>query len=257
VPLARDLHPEFGYVGSPGLRRKHGLALTFVVFGLLAIAGGVAVFMADPDPGPMHAMALAPAEALDPVTRSSPTATAETKAVEATLAQNISKVGGIKSPCRENTTEQGDCSSGKADKPRPAPPVNERPAIAAVLIGHSDGPAVRPAEPEIPVAATPDIPESSAKPVDTADTSPASVLKESPTPAASAKQSQTRSNSVQRRDRDDGNFVERRDRDDSNSVNRRDRGEHSSPRSYSSQDEQGGYARLWLTSPCWPSATYR
>src|SRR5271166_600266 len=62
VPLACGLHPEFGYVGSPGLRRRLGRGLAFAVFGLLAAAGGVGVFMADPDPDPdpMHAMALAP-----------------------------------------------------------------------------------------------------------------------------------------------------------------------------------------------------
>jgi hypothetical protein len=245
VPLARDLHPEFGYVGSPRLCRKLGLALAFIVVGLVAIANGVAVFMADPDPDPMHAMALAPAEALDNVKRSPPTVTAETRAVEATLAQKTSKTGDIKSPCR-NITEQlgGDCSSGKALKPRSVLAVNERPAIAAVLIGHRDGPAVLPSEPEIP-AATPDIPDSSAKPVDAAEVAPAPVVRESPTPVASTKKSRTRSNSAPRRDRDDRNFVRRRDRDDRNFVQRRDRDEYSPSRSYGSQDVQAAYARVW------------
>jgi hypothetical protein len=246
VPLARDLHPEFGYVGSPRLFRKLGLVLTFIVFGLVAAAGGVAVFMADPDSDPMNAMALAPAEPLDNVTRSPPTATA-TKAVAATLSRKTSKAGGIKSPCRENITEQlgGDCSSGKARKPRSVLAVNERPAIAAVLIGHGDGPAVLPSEPEIPLAAILDIPDSSAKPVDAAEVAPAPVVKESPTPVAFIEKSRTRSNSVPRRDRDDRNFVRRRDRDDRNFVQRRDRDEYSPSRSYSNQDVQGAYARVW------------
>jgi hypothetical protein len=236
VPLARDLHPEFGDVGSPRLCRKLGLALTFIVFGLVAVAGSVAGFMADPDPDPMNAMALAPVEALDRATRSPSTAATETKVVEPTLAQKTSKAGGIKSPCRENAVEQlgGDCSSGKARKPRSAQAVNERPAIAAVLIGHRDGPAVLPSEPEVPLAATQDIPGSSATPVDAADAAPASVVSERATPAAFIKKSQTPSNSVRRRDRDDGNFAQRRDRN-----------EYSPSRSYSSQEAQSGYARVW------------
>src|SRR5262249_11274409 len=64
VPFARDLHPEFGYVGSaPKLFRKLGLVSAFVEFGLMAGASGVAVFVAGPEPDPMHAMALAPSEA--------------------------------------------------------------------------------------------------------------------------------------------------------------------------------------------------
>jgi hypothetical protein len=54
----------------------------------------VAVFMPDPDPDPMNAMALAPAEALENVTSYSPTATAETKAVEAAPAQKTTTGGG-------------------------------------------------------------------------------------------------------------------------------------------------------------------
>jgi hypothetical protein len=57
--LACGVHPEFGYLGCPRLCRKLGLVLAFIVFGLDAGARSVAVFMADPDPDPMHAMALA------------------------------------------------------------------------------------------------------------------------------------------------------------------------------------------------------
>ena len=49
MPFARDLHPEFGYVGSgPRTFRKIGLVAAFVAFGIVAGASGVAVFMADP-----------------------------------------------------------------------------------------------------------------------------------------------------------------------------------------------------------------
>ena len=97
--LACGVHPEFGYLGCPLLCRKLGLVLAFIVFGLVAGARSVAVFMADPDPDPMHAMALAPAEALDSATSSLPTTTVETKAVQATLAQKTTKAGGFKSSC--------------------------------------------------------------------------------------------------------------------------------------------------------------
>src|SRR5271166_6187178 len=104
VPLARDLHPEFGYVGSaPRLFRRLGLVLSFVAFGLIAAASGVAVFTADPDPDPLHAMALAPADAVKGATLAPQTAAVETKAAQAPLAQKTSKAGAIKSPCRGGT----------------------------------------------------------------------------------------------------------------------------------------------------------
>jgi hypothetical protein len=188
VPLVRDLHPEFGYIGTPSFCRRF---IAFVVCGLVAGAGGVTIFKADPDPDPMSAMALAPVE---------------TQAAEAAFAQKPRKAGGSKPPCQENTAENlgGDCTPGKAHKPRSVPAVNERPAIAAVPIGHRDGPALLPSEPAIPVTATPDGPDGSANPADAAlatDAAPASAVVESPTPAASAKKARTRSSHVQRRDR--------------------------------------------------------
>jgi hypothetical protein len=146
-----DLHPEFGYVGSANLRRKLGLVLAFLVFGLVAGASGLAVFMADLDRDPKHAMALAPAETLDGATSS--TAIAETEAVEAASAQKTSKAAGIQSPCRESIRVNSavDCTSGKAHKPRSILAVNERPAIAAVPIGHRVDPTVLLSEPATPV----------------------------------------------------------------------------------------------------------
>jgi hypothetical protein len=84
------------------LRRKLGLVLAFLVFGLVAGASGLAVFMADLDRDPKHAMALAPAETLDGATSSIATAIAETEALEAASAQKTSKAAGIQSPCRES-----------------------------------------------------------------------------------------------------------------------------------------------------------
>jgi hypothetical protein len=186
---------------------KLGLVLAFMVFGLVAGANGLGVFMADHDPDPMHAMALAPAEA----------ATAETKAVEAALARKTSSAGRYRSPYRESITEQpdGDCSSGKARNQRPVQAVNERPAIAAIPIGHRDGPAVLPSEPEILGAATPNIPDDSAKPEDAAEAAPASSVKESAAvPPASAKTLPTRSKYVQRHNQDNRKYVQRRNRNE-------------------------------------------
>jgi hypothetical protein len=114
VPLARDLHPEFGYVGSaPRLFRKLGLVLAFIVFGLVAGASGVAVFTAGPDPDPMNAMALAPAEALISASSSTPLALAESDAAEAVSGQKTFKAGA----CREFIAERlgGDCAPGSAE----------------------------------------------------------------------------------------------------------------------------------------------
>ena len=71
VPFASDLHPEFGYLGSaPRVFRRLGLVVSFVAFGIVAGASGLAVFMTSPDSdpvtsaNPLDAMALAPSEAM-------------------------------------------------------------------------------------------------------------------------------------------------------------------------------------------------
>jgi tetratricopeptide (TPR) repeat protein len=189
----------------------------------------IAVFTPDPDPDPMSAMALAPAEALEIATSSPPTAAAETKPVEAAPTQKTAKGGGTELQCQENITEQrgSDCTLGDTREPRTAPAVNDELVAAAVSISHRDSPAVLPSEPETPVA-TPDIPVGSANPAEAAEAAPA------PAPAPSTKRSQPRSNSAQRRDRDD-----------SHSVQHRDRSMYSPP-SYSYHNyNQGGYARVW------------
>src|SRR6516162_6913879 len=76
--------------------------------------------------------------------------------VEATSAQKPSTAARIKSPCRESIRENSavDCTSGQKHKPHSMLAVNERPAIAAVPIGHRDDPTVLPPEPAAPVVAT-------------------------------------------------------------------------------------------------------
>jgi hypothetical protein len=150
-----DLHPEFGYVVSASVRRKLGLVLAFLVFGLVAGASGLAVFLADVDRDPKHAMALAPAETLHGATSSIATATPEIEAAEAALAQTPSKAAGRKLPCRESIRENlaVDCPSGKERKLRSILALNERPAIAAAPIGHRVDPTVLPPEPPAPVVA--------------------------------------------------------------------------------------------------------
>jgi hypothetical protein len=213
VPLARDLHPEFGYMGSgPRLWRKLGLVLAFIAFGLVAAASGVTVFMAGPEPDPMHAMALAPAEPLIRLPGSAPPA-----AADAVSAQRTAKAGRIKPPpCRENAMANlgGDCTPGRA--PKPVQAANERPAIATVAIGHGDGPAILPSEPAIAVAATPQTPDGSAMPADAAEAPPVPAVTDLP-PAAASKKSRTRQ------------------------VQRRDHGGH--PHSFTYR--QNGFARLW------------
>src|SRR5271166_2230118 len=137
VPLARDLHPESGYVGSaPRVFRKLGLVSAFVVFGLMAAASGVAVFMTGPEPDPMNAMALAPSEALISTSPSSALA-ATAKPVE---GQKTFNAGVTQSPCRDYVSERpgDDCNSVRVHRARPVQAMNERPAIAAVAIGHRE-----------------------------------------------------------------------------------------------------------------------
>ena len=161
VPLARDLHPEFGYVGPvPGML-KLGYVSAFVVFGLVAVVSGVTVFMAAPDTDPMNAMALAPAVAL---TSTSPSSASPAKA-KATEGQEILNAGVIQSPCGDNVGERlsDDCASERMRSSRPALAVNERPAIAAVAIGHREDPVAVTPQLAAPVAA---IPEPLRAPID-------------------------------------------------------------------------------------------
>ena len=192
MPFARDLHPELGYVGPAPRMLKLGYASAFVVFGLVAVVSGVTVFMARPDTDPMNAMALAPAEALSPST--SPSSASPTN-VKATDGQEILNAGVIQSPCRDDVGERlsDDCASERMRKPRPVLAVNERPAIAAVAIGHREDPVAVTQQLAAPVAAIPEPPQdASAVPLDVA---PAT---DSSTPAA--KHSRTGIRHVARRE---------------------------------------------------------
>jgi hypothetical protein len=182
VPLVRDLHPEFGYVGSaPMLCRRLGLVCVFAAFGLVAGASGVAVFMAGSDPDPMNAMALAPSEPLIPpspgLAHPAKTRVVEGQAIPADASR---------SPCRDYGSERfGDnCISLRIHKPRPAPSLNERPAIAAVPIGHRDDPSVLPAP--TTVAAVPAAPEATVAPIAAreAPTAARTIARGAPTAAA-------------------------------------------------------------------------
>ena len=191
MPLARDLHPEFGYVGPVPRMLKLGYVSAFVVFGLVGVMSGVTVFMATPDTDPMNAMALAPAEALSP--RTSPSSASPAKA-EATEGQEILNAGIIQSPCRDDVGERlsDDCASERMRKPRPVLAVNERPAIAAVAIGHREDPVAVTPQLAAPVAAIPEPPQdASAGP---ADVAPATDS------ATASKHSRTGSRHVARRE---------------------------------------------------------
>jgi hypothetical protein len=223
VPLARDLHPEFGYVGSsPRLFRKLGLVCAFVVFGLMAGASGVAVFMAAPEPDPMNAMALAPAEALISTSASS-ALPAAAKAIE---GQKTFNAGVTQSPCRDYVSERlgDDCTPVRVHRLRPA--MNERPAIAAVAIGHREDPAVLLPQPAVPVAAIPETPpDGSAVPADSGEV-PAAAAPVSAPVAPVARQSRARSRHVARREGYSSSSS-------------------SSGRSVYYSTQKGGYAGLW------------
>ena len=85
MPLACNLRPEFEYVGAAP--RKFALVLAFVVAG----ASGIAVFITDPGPDPMTAMALAPVEALSSARNVIPAGTAKMQAAEAAVVQKPPK----------------------------------------------------------------------------------------------------------------------------------------------------------------------
>jgi len=228
VPLT---HPEFGYIGTSSFGRGF---IAFVICGLVAGASGIAIFKGnpDPDPHPMSAMALAPAETLSSTAHSTLTRIAEGNSGKSELAQEIPGTRAIKPRCQKNATAHlgGDCTADQIRRPRSILALNERPAIAAVPIGHLDGPPVLLSGSAIPVAVTPETPADSASPADVApaaDTAPA--VTEAPAPAVSAKKTRTRSN-------------------------RRDRNEYSRSASYTkhyyqpnynNHYYQSGYARLW------------
>ena len=214
MPFVSDLHPEFGYMGSgPNLRRKVGLVIIFMVFGLVAGLSGITVFMARPDSDPMQAMALAPAEALIPL----PAVPAESPAAVPTSVQRSIKAARIKPPpCRENAMENlaGDCSPARTARSVPA--ANERPAISAIAIGHPAEPASLIA-PQ-PAAAVADMTPEGPAQAEAPEAAPAPTVTVPP-PAAVKRTRPVRSHHVQRRDY--------------------------APARSSNYYQNGGYARVW------------
>ena len=225
MPLARDLHPEFGYIGSaPKLFRKLGLVSAFVAFGLMAGVSSIAVFMAGPEPDPMHAMALAPSEAL----LSTPPASAPPANAVAAEEQKTLNAGVTLPPCGGYVSERlgDDCSSFRMHRSRTVPAMNERPAIAAVAIGRRDEPAALPPQPAVNVAAIPQTPpDDSAVPADSAGVPAAAPATVPVAPVAKAARSRSR-------------HVARREGYSS--------GRSSWARSaYSGSSRGGGYAGMW------------
>ena len=225
-------HPEFGYIGTSSFGRG---CIAFVICGLVAGASGIAIFKGnpDPDPHPMSAMALAPAETLTSTAHSTLTRIAEGNSGKSELAQEIPGTRAIKPRCQKNATAHlgGDCTADQIRRPRSILALNERPAIAAVPIGHLEGRPALPSGSAIPVAVTPETPADFASPADVAraaDTAPA--VTEAPAPAVAAKKTRTRNNHVQRRDRNEYSH---------SATNRYYRP------NYNTNYYQGGYARLW------------
>jgi hypothetical protein len=221
-------HPEFGYAGTSGFRRGF---IAFVICGLVAGGSGIAMFKGNPDPDPapdpMKAMALAPVETFGSTTGSTLTEIAGRNSGEL-----LQQTPAIKPHCRNTATEHfdDDCITDQTRRPRSIRALNERPAIAAVPIGHLEPPI--PSGSAIPVAVIPETTADSASPADVApvvDTAPA--VMEAPAPAVSAKKTQPRGNRVQRRDRNEYSHS-------SSYTNR-----HYKP-TYNSY-YQSGYARLW------------
>jgi len=163
VALARDVHPEFGYVGSPPRLRRLGVAFSLAVLGLVAGAGTVQVFMQPTVSAsdPMRAMALAPAESSS---NARPPAARTSRDIKSTQAPHAiakpapNKLAADNSPCRERSSEPlgSDCAPLRVVRPRAAYALNERPAIAAVPIGHRQYPALLPTQPAAPVVAPED-----------------------------------------------------------------------------------------------------
>jgi hypothetical protein len=203
-----SLHPEFGYIGTPGFRRG---VIAFAVCGLVAGTCGIAIFKAaDPEPDPMRAMAFVPVDAVSSAARLTPTAMPE----RSSGRSKFSEVGAIKPRCAE---------AGRTRRPRFVVALNERPAIAMVPIGRRDDPAVHPPEATAPVAAPED-----------ADVAPSAVTASvEPTPTSVAAVIRTKPRARPRE------MARRREREHH---------EHAStPRYYGTHQayRAGGYASLW------------
>ena len=172
MPLARYPHPEFGYVGSPpSLLPRLGIVFSVVVLGLVAGAGGAKMLTLQPpaDANSARAVVVAPSEASIAALGSAAKETGDSsKSASAVTGQAPSKPAAAGWPCREEPGTQvpeNDCASVRVVRPQRAPSANERPAIAAVAIGHRNDPAMLPAEPAS--AAAPPEHAGTTAPVDT------------------------------------------------------------------------------------------
>jgi hypothetical protein len=154
-----DWHPEVGYFGNPSFSR---IVIGFMVCGLVAGALSLVIFGSAPHPDSRDAMALAPAEALTETRLAQPATLSESGIPSAQEtaeegANTSQKTGSIKPACRESLgeTRQGDCAPVRVVRMRPPRAANEQPLIAAVPIGHRDGPTVVPASPPLVSPAVP------------------------------------------------------------------------------------------------------
>jgi hypothetical protein len=128
--MARSMHPEFGYLClSPSLRRRLWLACLSCV---LAGASGFGMFMTR---GNLEALAFAPVGSQRP--KASPATPGITHMARSKSAFVADAESGA---ChnRKPTNPNGRCSFSKAREPIRA--LNERPAIAAVLVGQPNQP---------------------------------------------------------------------------------------------------------------------
>ena len=248
VRFARDLHPEFGYLGSaPRVFRRLRLVLSFVALGM--VGSSVAVFMSSPvfDIGtsvnPLDAMALAPTESrIEPKSalpepRLANGSSAE-KAAKEGANSSLPKGSSTKPTCGEGLSgaREGDCIRVDVVRVRPPRTINERPLIAAVPIGHRDDPATLPS-PSVPVEASPspvappEPPSPAATETAVAEaTAGAAPIVEPTAPAVAAKKPRPRVHHA---------------RNESRSARRNNYSYVSSYTSRSSVSLQGGYARLW------------
>jgi hypothetical protein len=144
VPFARDLHPEFGYIGSrPCHLARAGIIATFVIFGLIAGGSSVVLFMSESnqEPDPLRAMALALAGV--PGGAGSRLSREIAASNDGQPWAGTTMPGGVRPSCQPSNSAELHCTPIKSFvRVRPVPAANERPPIAAVAIGHRDDPAV-------------------------------------------------------------------------------------------------------------------
>jgi hypothetical protein len=180
VRLARYPHPEFGYVGSPrSLLPRLGVVFSVAVLGLVAGAGGARMLTLQPraDANPARVVPAAAGDASIAAPGSAAGKTGGKSAPSKPVADG--------SPCREESATQvpgNECAPVKVVRPQRAQSANERPAIAAVAIGHRDDPTMLPAEPASPAAAPPE----QAEPAAPAETAPAANPAAVPPPPAAS-----------------------------------------------------------------------